>query len=41
MEKMKLIINNNDEDDYEDIPMDINEIIKNALDLMKDFDKHG
>ena len=37
---MKIIIKNNDDDD-EDIPMDINEIIKNALDLMKDFNKHG
>ena len=37
---MKLIIKKNNDDD-EDIPMDINEIIKNALDLMKDFDKYG
>ena len=40
VEKIKLIIKKNNDDD-EDIPMDINEIIKNALDLMKDFDKHG
>ena len=38
---MKLIIKKNNDDDDEDIPMDINEIIKNALDLMKDFDKYG
>ena len=39
VEKTKLLIKKNIDD--EDVPMDINEIIKSALDLMKDLHKHG
>ena len=41
MEKSKLIINKNI-DDEDDIPMmDLKEIINNGLNLIKDFHKHG